>query len=257
MRPRSFLVSNFGTSASIRSPTSGGARRHLSHFVALTGCRSRADPARDATRTSADAAARLSYLRATPAPPIRYVTFTASRHGRGTCGGPQRCRLRVSDVLIYRNRRLPDCKGKSKGRNLPARGSAPGSFSISLVGQAPPHEGGIRWLRVPRFNVLFCLPARSPAFCWLRRPLRSSRRHLRPRPLQHRLRRGRQAARGSAGLREIRLQQNSPRLLRRRSRPPPTSCRPPSSNCRRDSTSRSMPAAFPIRGRCALATREP
>ena len=74
MRPRSFQVSNSGMSASIRLPTSGGARRHFRLFVAPTGCRSRADPAPGAIKTSADAGARLSYLRATLARPIRYVT---------------------------------------------------------------------------------------------------------------------------------------------------------------------------------------
>src|SRR5262245_32714263 len=74
MQPRSFQDSNSGMCASTHLATSGGARRHFSNFVALTGCRSRASPAPDAIRTSADAAARLSYLRATPAPPIRYVT---------------------------------------------------------------------------------------------------------------------------------------------------------------------------------------
>jgi hypothetical protein len=59
----------------IRWPKSGGLRRHFWHFVAQTGCKSRADPAPGAIRTSAAAAAKLSYLRAMPAPLIRYAIF--------------------------------------------------------------------------------------------------------------------------------------------------------------------------------------
>ena len=74
MRLKSFPVSNSGMCASIRLPTSGGARRRFWHSVALIGCRSRASPAPGAIKILAGAVARPSYLRATRAPPIRFAT---------------------------------------------------------------------------------------------------------------------------------------------------------------------------------------